>query len=509
MIDAMLFVFGKRAKKLRLNKVSELIHKSDAVKNNPPKFARVSVFFQEIIDRGDGDNAFEIVPNTERVVTRIARKDNSSTYKLDGKNCSFREVATFLGSKGIDLDNNRFLILQGEVEMISMMAPKGKTEDDEGLLEYLEDIIGSSKYVEETNLAFQKVEQLTEQRQEKLNRVKSVEKEKDNLEGAKQEAEALLGKDREIRRKRNILVQMNSMKETKAIEQLTEEKSEATEQLETEKEKMSEAKSDVKELEKGLKKQTKEYNKLCEELTTTKDEFKAYERRHIKLEEEIKHAKDLRKKAEAKVKAETKKEAAAIDKGQEAEEAIPGLEEEIADLTEQKTEEDEKLDVIQQEVNEKTKEIRTQLEEKQEELAPVNQELSDFQNDLDTTQTEIKLLQDQSSSNQKRLRDSEKELASIDKTQQSHKDKLTEHEKDVKDGKNRIRELETEEQQLKGKMESLKKKELDLMVSYFGSATIAGKHSSLIVLFLSPLRRLAQKRPKQLCMLVGKEDQKW
>ena len=30
-IDAMLFVFGKRAKKLRLNKVSELIHRSEAV----------------------------------------------------------------------------------------------------------------------------------------------------------------------------------------------------------------------------------------------------------------------------------------------------------------------------------------------------------------------------------------------------------------------------------------------------------------------------------------------
>jgi len=73
------------------------------------------------------------------------------------------------------------LILQGEVEMISMMAPKGKTEDDDGLLEYLEDIIGSSKYVEDTNMAAQKVEQLTEQRQEKLNRVKAVEKEKKKM----------------------------------------------------------------------------------------------------------------------------------------------------------------------------------------------------------------------------------------------------------------------------------------------------------------------------------------
>lgn len=76
----------------------------------------------------------------------------------------------------IDLDNNRFLILQvqysrkvilfgnfnflfylflfflvcyqGEVEQISLMKPKAQGPHDEGFLEYLEDIIGTNKYVE-------------------------------------------------------------------------------------------------------------------------------------------------------------------------------------------------------------------------------------------------------------------------------------------------------------------------------------------------------------------------
>lgn len=47
-IDAMLFVFGKRAKQLRLNKVSELIHNSTNHRNL--EMARVSVYFHEIID---------------------------------------------------------------------------------------------------------------------------------------------------------------------------------------------------------------------------------------------------------------------------------------------------------------------------------------------------------------------------------------------------------------------------------------------------------------------------
>ena len=54
-IDAMLFVFGKKAKKLRLNKVSELIHKSDQFPDL--EFCRVSVHFVDIIDRADDDDA--------------------------------------------------------------------------------------------------------------------------------------------------------------------------------------------------------------------------------------------------------------------------------------------------------------------------------------------------------------------------------------------------------------------------------------------------------------------
>jgi len=51
-----------------------------------------------------------------------------------------------LKAKGIDINNNRFLILQGEVEQISLMKPKTGDENRPGLLEYLEDIIGSNSF---------------------------------------------------------------------------------------------------------------------------------------------------------------------------------------------------------------------------------------------------------------------------------------------------------------------------------------------------------------------------
>merc|ERR1712062_383935 len=173
-IDSMLFVFGYRAQKIRSKKISVLIHDSE---NHPNiRSCKVKVHFQEIIDEGE-DN-FRVVPDTHVVVTRTAFKDNSSYYELDGRRCQYKEIAQKLRKQGIDLDHNRFLILQGEVEQIALMKPKGQNENDEGMLEYLEDIIGSSRFKNPIEILLNRVQELDEHRTEKLNRVKLVEKEK-------------------------------------------------------------------------------------------------------------------------------------------------------------------------------------------------------------------------------------------------------------------------------------------------------------------------------------------
>ena len=46
------------------------------------------------------------------VVSRTAHRDNKSDYFVDGKKSNFTAVTALLKGKGIDLDNNRFLILQ-------------------------------------------------------------------------------------------------------------------------------------------------------------------------------------------------------------------------------------------------------------------------------------------------------------------------------------------------------------------------------------------------------------
>ena len=52
------------------------------------------------------------MPCSELVVARTAHRDNKSDYYVDGRKSSFGAVTALLKGKGIDLDNNRFLILQ-------------------------------------------------------------------------------------------------------------------------------------------------------------------------------------------------------------------------------------------------------------------------------------------------------------------------------------------------------------------------------------------------------------
>lgn len=49
-----------------------------------------------------------------------------------------------------------------------MMKPKGQNEHDEGMLEYLEDIIGSERLKEPIQVLCRRVELLNEQRGEKV-----------------------------------------------------------------------------------------------------------------------------------------------------------------------------------------------------------------------------------------------------------------------------------------------------------------------------------------------------
>lgn len=102
-IEALIFVFGYRARKMRLNKLSELIHNSTHHKNL--ERATVEVHFEEIYDNES------TVPGSELKFSRSVNRQSESEYRINGERTKYENVKEALKSKGIDLENDRFLIL--------------------------------------------------------------------------------------------------------------------------------------------------------------------------------------------------------------------------------------------------------------------------------------------------------------------------------------------------------------------------------------------------------------
>jgi len=391
-IDAMLFVFGYRASKIRQGKLSGLIHNSEG--HEDCRSCSVAVYFQDIIDKGD---EFEVVPNSQVVVVREAKKDNTSSYTYNGKKITFKDLALELRKLGIDLDHNRFLILQGEVEAISMMPPMGKRNDkgeviDEGMLEYLEDIIGSNQYIEPIKEMEFKLEELNGERSMKLGNVKIVEKEKDGLEKGKNEAEGFLEQENEITLKRSQLWQFYR-------HQCEENCGEASEKLKIAQEKLEESSKTLKEKEAMIEQQEKthatdlnEYKTLKAARDEAKASFTVFERKDVQLRENDNHAKKKCKKLEkALSQQETDQSKTAADLSAEQDNVVR-FEEEVKSLEANLVVQEKKLEAILEAGKGEKAVLKKELEKRLKEREPFKVSVNEAQSSYDIKKQEIDLL---------------------------------------------------------------------------------------------------------------------
>ncbi|KAG0304209.1 hypothetical protein BGZ98_005798 [Dissophora globulifera] len=293
-IDALLFVFGYRASKMRQGKLSELIHNSSGAEDRDS--CTVEIHFCEILDLPGPDN-FERIEGSTLVVSRQAYQNNSSKYYINNFISSYTAVTTLLKGRGIDLDHKRFLILQGEVESISQMKPKAQSEHEDGLLEYLEDIIGTSAYKETIEKSAVELEALNDERSERLTRVKYVEKERESLEERKREAEAFLKHENNLAVKQSALYQIylwecgkKSSKEEKLVEQITA-------KLEEDQHKHKGLKDEIQALETEHNVRVKEYEKIDKETSEIVKQLSKIDREDVQMQENRKHLKNKEKKS--------------------------------------------------------------------------------------------------------------------------------------------------------------------------------------------------------------------
>ncbi|KAG5979423.1 hypothetical protein E4U55_005184 [Claviceps digitariae] len=409
-IDSLLFVFGFRASKMRQGKISALIHNSAQHPNL--EYCEVEVHFQEVIDKPGGH---EVIPDSTLIISRKAFRNNTSKYFINGKGSDFTTVTTLLKDHGVDLDHKRFLILQGEVESIAQMKSKAANEHEDGLLEYLEDIIGTSKYKAPIEESAAEVETLNDVCMEKSGRVQHVEKEKHSLEDKKDKALAYVRDENELAMKQSALYQLFIHECNGNIAVTQEAIGQMQTQLDEELEKHHGSEQFIKDLEKQYSKGSKEVEVHEKQTQALVKDLASFEQERVKFDEKRKFLVDKKKKLQRTI---DNAQHATNDSDETIEESNRDIEtrtREIAELEEQVKTEEAELARIRDGLKGKTQAFSDKIAVKQKSLEPWMEKINQKQSQIAVAESEMNILKEKANAGAVAMEELEGKVAAIEK----------------------------------------------------------------------------------------------
>ena len=427
-IDSLLFVFGFRASKMRQGKISALIHNSAAFPDL--EYCEVEVHFQEVMDLSDGKH--EVMPDSTLIISRRAFKNNASKYYINKQESNFTAVTTLLKDRGVDLDHKRFLILQGEVESIAQMKPKAANEHDDGLLEYLEDIIGTSKYKTPIEESATEVETLNDVCAEKNSRVQHVEKEKNSLEDKKNRALIYIRDENELAVKQSALYQIY-VDECGNNLQVTEEAiSQMQTQLDEELQKHQGNEEGIHELERKHKRGNKEYEALQKATQAVLKEMAKHDKEHVKFDEKRKFLTNKQTKLEKSRQLSRLAGSEASSLIQKHTDDIERKSLQIDDLEKQMKVEDKEFGAIRDSLKGKTQGLSDQIAVKQASLAPWSEKISEKASAIAVAQSELDMLRERASAGTVALAEIEHKMNEMRQHQEAKESEISNNTSEVK-----------------------------------------------------------------------------
>lgn len=392
-IDAMLFVFGFRASKMRQAKLGELIHNSESFPNLD--FCSVDIHFHIVQDSEEEGEPAKILENSGLVVSRKAFKNNSSKYYINNRESNYSTVTTMLKEKGIDLDHKRFLILQGEVESIAQMKAKAEKDNDDGLLEYLEDIIGTTEYKNSIEKIGVQIEELNDVCVEKENRFEIVEREKTSLEEKKTQAVEFLENEKRFKQLTSLSLQFSLLDDRQSVESTSKKIVSLKDKLTQEQTETAEFKREIDVATNAHRELVAELKKLNNELSNLEAREKKIERERISVDEKIKQLGNKTSKSQSVIASYTRNISenehnlkAIADEQSQHESRMQQLQQE---LRQEKT----VLDKMKSELSEKTQGISQQIESYKKKLQPWADKLNDKESQISLAKSEVEMLQNQ------------------------------------------------------------------------------------------------------------------
>lgn len=396
---------------MRQAKLSELIHNSEGHLNI--ESCKVEVHFRKIQDDPTEPEGFRVEAGSDLVVSRVAYRNGRNIYQVNGQTQTATEVTALLKGHGIDLDHNRFLILQGEVESIAQMKPKAANEHEEGLLEYLEDIIGTVDYIPQIEAAAKTMEETAEAFTEKQVRVRTAAKECEALSGEKERAESFLRQENALAELKNQKYQASIWKAHQDCQTSQTRLKQNQQKLADEREKFGSDQKQIEELEAELNEKKKVSQRQETRVKELQKNLQGFEQEDVRMQETRKHLKN-------KLKGLNKSQSESLKQKNELTRdldnvtfELKGLEEQIGALQQSLTHEEGELEKICKSLQGVTGKHQASLEEKQKLLIPFNEKLRKEQQSLELSCSTRDLLTSKSESSAKELAEVEERIKEI------------------------------------------------------------------------------------------------
>ena len=306
------------------------------------------------------------------------------------------------------------------------MKPKAGNEHEDGLLEYLEDIIGTSKYKTPIEESATEVETLNEICMEKSGRVQHVEKEKNGLEDKKDKALTFIRDENELTLKQSALYQLY-ISECNDNVNITEEAiNQMQAQLDAEMENHQGNEQNIKQLQKTYNKGSKEYEALEKDHQALVKEVAKFEQERVKFDEKRKFLTDKRKKLEKTIANAEKSSAEAEETIEQCTEEIKDSTERIGTLEETVQEEEAELASIRDNLKGKTQVFSDKIATKQKSLEPWKDKINQKQSAIAVAESELTILEEKANAGSIALQEMEAKITSIEEGREARLAKLEE-----------------------------------------------------------------------------------
>jgi structural maintenance of chromosome 4 len=259
------------------------------------------------------------------------------------------------------------------------------------MLEFLEDIIGSNRLKEPLAKLQQRVDETNEERAEKMNRVKAIQKEKDALEGPRNEAIKFIQLENDVVQEKNKLFQLLRKKDMDKRDCAYEVFREHNEKL---KEAMKEIES-LQEMKNSLMQEARgkesAFSQHKNDVETAQKRFREMENEDLKLGELVKGTKNKGKKLQADLAKEEDNLEKLTGKPAELDEEIEELADKKAILEKDKEKADQELEKVRGKIQQETSELSERKEEKQQKLLQLQSGVDEAKSAMDIAISEFDL----------------------------------------------------------------------------------------------------------------------